>query len=392
MSDKITCKVCGAETHIIASHLKKEHGPDSDNPVSLEKYRELYPDAPLMSEKAMRVHKSRASVAKISVDDEKTGLVKRPLHKVFDLGNIKAARTQSGDPFMIPCYENQSHPELIPEVDEGYVFNVETLKTCLMGLSTSIPTYLYGHAGVGKSSMWEQICARTGRPLLRLQHTVNTEESHVLGQWTVQKHKDEETGQIVSETIFELGPLPLAMKHGWVYLADEYDRSYPSVLSVYQAVLEGKALFIKEADEENRLIKPHPNFRFVATGNTNGAGDDSGLYPSTVTQDAATFERFGIVQEMGYMNAKEEVAIVMNQAELVEDDAKTLINFCQQIRKEFPHKVSLTIGPRSAIYIGKIGVMKADMMRGVELGFANRLPEAEREAVMQTAQRIWGAQ
>lgn len=49
------------------------------------------------------------------------------------------------------------------------------------------------------------------------------------------------------------------MKHGWMYLADEYDFAQPNVLSVYQAVLEGKPLYIKEADAANRVIKPHPN-------------------------------------------------------------------------------------------------------------------------------------
>ena len=83
------------------------------------------------------------------------------------------------------------------------------------------------------------------------------------------------------ETVFELGPLPYAMKHGMVYCADEYDFAEPAVLSIYQSVLEGKPLIIKEADLENRVIKPHPNFRFCATGNTNGAGDSFGLYQGT---------------------------------------------------------------------------------------------------------------
>ena len=39
------------------------------------------------------------------------------------------------------------------------------------------------------------------------------------------------------------------MKHGWVYLADEYDFAFPQILGVYQPVLEGEALVIKEATQ-----------------------------------------------------------------------------------------------------------------------------------------------
>lgn len=47
MAHKITCQICGAESHAINIHLKEEH-PDWD----VERYKAEFPGAPLLSEYA----------------------------------------------------------------------------------------------------------------------------------------------------------------------------------------------------------------------------------------------------------------------------------------------------------------------------------------------------
>ena len=272
---KITCQLCGGKTHLMKKHLA-EHHPE----VSVEEYAANYPDAPLISEYANKLleEQRRVKAAKGAEVAEPTGMLRKPLHEVFGLGMIKSVLNNEGNPIMISILpRDEEFADLIPEIDEGHIWDIDGLKTMLMGLELKIPTYRWGHAGTGKTTGWEQVCARTNRPFLRVQHTINTEESHIVGQWIV---KD-------GQTKFELGPLATAMKFGLVYCADEYDFGLPSILSVYQPVLEGKPLVIKEADHDNRIIKPHPNFRFVATGNTNGCGDETGLYQGTNIQNAA---------------------------------------------------------------------------------------------------------
>lgn len=387
MSEKISCEICGEEVHVINSHLKKEHGPSSVQPMTYEEYKDKFPNAPVLSETAKDLQKAKMKNKSIT-KARSTGKI--ALHDAFSLPVSALTNTGDGKPIMIDFIESQENPELVPDTDDNYVFDVETVKTAMMGIYANIPIYFYGYAGVGKSSFFKQLAARTNRAMVRVQHTVNTEESHIVGQWVVKKHKDEDTGQIISVTEFELGPLALAMKNGWMYLADEYDRAYPSVLSVYQAVLEGEPLYIQEADEGSRLIRPHKDFRFVATGNTNGAGDDTGLYPATVQQDAATFERFGITYQVPFMERDREIEVVSKQADLLKEDSEMIVEFCEKIREKFPSEVSLTISPRVSIRIAEVGLMKGNYARGVELCFANRLPDSERQAVMEVAQRYWG--
>ena len=199
-------------------------------------------------------------------------------------------------------------------------------------------------------------------------------------------------GDCDGRTAFELGPLAMAMKFGWLYMADEYDFGRPEVLSLYQPVLEGKALVIKEADMENRVIRPHPGFRFVATGNTNGQGDETGLYQGTTMQNAANYERFGIVEKMPYMDEATEALLVSQQAGIAMPDAKKLIQFATSIRAEFDSaKLSNPISPRSLIYAGRIGMARSNYLIGLEKAYLNRLSSVDREAARSFAARIFTA-
>lgn len=402
MSDKIKCEICGEEVHSIPTHLKAEHGPENSTPCTLDEYRSKYPTAELLSEtvKAQLRAKKEAAAASQAETEAKAEeapaggdevSVKKWFHEAFKFPKTtKSAFTKTGNPIPVTAdARSDEYDYLVPAWNDNYILNPELAKTVMMGLELRSPIYLYGHSGVGKSSIFKQMCAALNRRLFRFQHTVDTEESHIVGQWVVRKHVDA-NGNAISVTEFELGPLPMAMMHGWLYLADEIDRSSPTVLSAYQAILEGEPLVIKNAPPHLRMIKPHPLFTFAATGNTNGTGDQSGLYQATLVQDAATIERFGIVAHVDYPPEKQEIAMISAATGLHVDDAKKVRQFANEIReKAFPNNVSLTIGPRVAINMARMGMMKGDFVEGVTYAYANRLPEAEREAALGIAKRIF---
>lgn len=408
MSDKIKCNVCGEEVHSIAKHLKDAHGEDSAKPMTLSEYETQFPGADLMSPMAKQ---RMAEIQKKKADAEAEAAKNAPpagatpvakegaspdtapvfFHEAFRFpSSVKSAYTKAGKG--IPCTSDartgDGYDHMVPEWNENYILNPELTKTVMMALELHTPIYLFGHSGVGKSSIFKQMCAALKRKMFRFQHTVDTEESHIVGQWVVKPHIDQH-GNAISTTEFELGPLPLAMMNGWLYLADEIDRCSPTVLSAYQAILEGEPLILKNAPAHMRIIKPHPLFAFAATGNTNGTGDQTGLYQATLTQDAATIERFGVVAYVDYPPEKQEIAMIAAATGLNEADAKKIRQFADEIRvKAFPNQVSLTIGPRVAINIARIGMMKADFIEGAMYAYCNRLPDAEKEAALGIAKRV----
>ena len=379
---KIGCRVCGARVHAMQIHLREEH-PE----ISLADYCDQFPGAPVLSDRARALaEQKRAAAAASAVESEKAPdlagfkVTKTPMNELFGLGRAKAALSHRGTEIPVTLMSPPEEVEIyVPEKDSNYIFNIDLLKTVLLGLENNYPVYLWGHAGVGKTTVLEQICAYTRRPWMRVQHTRNTEEAHVLGQWIV---KD-------GQTVFELGPLPYAMKHGLTYVADEYDFAMASVLSLYQPVLEGKALVIKDADRENRIIKPHPLFRFCATGNTNGTGDETGLYAGTLIQNAANYERFAIVEEVRYPERKVELGIVAGQGGIKVEEAERLVSFGAAVREAFTNgKIGLPISPRALIHAAQIGKRRGSSRVGLMLAYVNRLSRTDQQAVTEMLDRM----
>ena len=382
MSGKITCQLCGESVHSIQKHLGEAH-PD----VTLEQYKARFPAAPLLSEVA------RAKIAERRTQETKSPVIERPdvgkgskfLHEVFDLGAVPAALSASGKPIPITVLDHidgEFGTSMVPATDSGYVFNIDLLKTVLMCLEMNMPCYLWGHMGTGKTSVYEQACAGTNRPMIRVNHTLNTEEAHILGQHVFRD----------GQTIWQPGWLSIAMRYGLVYVADEYDFAVPHVLSVYQPVLEGKPIVVKDADPEWRVIKPHPNFRFLANGNTNGTGDSTGIYQGTQLQNAANYERFAVVQKVDFMESNIEKRILISKTGIGSKDADHLIRFATAIRQEVDKgAVSTPITPRSLLNSARLGIVKGDFRVGLSLAYINRLTPVEQEVARQLAQRIFGA-
>jgi cobaltochelatase CobS len=283
----------------------------------------------------------------------------------------------------------------IPKIDPDYIFNVDLTKIALMARELNKPALFWGVHGTGKTTAWEQVCARTNRPFHRVQHTVNTEEAHILGQYIVVTEITTDADgkdHVHAVTKFNPGPLTLAMKYGWTYCADEYDFGMPSVLAAYQPVMEGKALIIKDAPPEWRVTEPHPNFRFVATGNTNGGGDETGLYQGTQIQNAANYSRFAVTKQVGYMPANVESAVIAGKSGIRKQEADKIIQYATEIRKSFSGgMISNTVSPRELINAAVFGVVTGGNWReGLALAFANRLSPTDREVVDQFAQRLFG--
>ena len=182
------------------------------------------------------------------------------------------------------------------------------------------------------------------------------------------------------------------MRNGWVYVSDEHDWAPPACQGVYQSVLEGKPLVISDATVESgwRTVEAHPNFRFVATGNTNGAGDESGLFGGTSQQNFAGMSRFVMIP-VGYMPEDAECSILMSKLGIEEHEAKKVVGFASRIRTAFEEgKISAPIGPRELLLGVKLGLELGSVKDGIEASFVHKLPEQGAVTASEVMQRILG--
>ena len=158
------------------------------------------------------------------------------------------------------------------------------------------PVFITGHSGNGKTFQIEQACAIEAREYIRVNINGETDEDDLIGGFRL---KD-------GETVFELGPVVVAMLRGAVLLLDEVDLAGPKVMCL-QPVLEGNPLTIKKL---GITIAPNPGFTVFATANTKGRGSEDGKYIGTNMLNEAFLERFNFTIEQTYPSVAVEKKIL----------------------------------------------------------------------------------
>jgi cobaltochelatase CobS len=385
-ADGIQCLLDNQWVHSMEFHLKLNHPT-----VTLAAYRLKVPTAPIESDKVRELRALKASggsslhaTATVVPFHAPGGATMQAFHEVLGMKLSPAFKNARGDVMMCPVMGTPSAEaaDFLPDIDPNYVFQPDLLKDLLLGFALNKPMLAWGYHGTGKTTVFQQFCARTKRPAIRVQHTVSTEEAQIVGQYVVKDRN----------TVFEPGPLAFAMRFGLVYIADEYDFALPSVTAVYQPVMEGQPLVIKEAPHEWRVVRPHPDFRFCATGNTNGSGDETGLYQGTQIMNAANYSRFGVTVQVNYMEPAIETAVVEAQGGVHRTDAEMFVKFAGFIRTAYANgEISSTVSPRELINAAQLGLAKGALWRkGIELAYSNRLSQTDRKAVEDFTQRVFG--
>jgi cobaltochelatase CobS len=312
-------------------------------------------------------------------------------NKIFEVRLTNATKNSKGDPIELEVLENRKDATktMVPAIDAGYVFPIEEAVSVAMALDCRVKgnILLWGGHGSGKSTLAEQVSARLNRPSIRVQHSVDTEGSDVVGQWVL----------VGGETKFIYGPLARAMRDGLVYIADEYDFALPNVLAIYQAVLEGAPLFIKQAPEDMATVVPHKDFRFIATGNTNGSGDETGLYQGTQIQNAANYSRFHLTVKIDYQKPESEKQIITKRVGAIpEADLDNLMEFTKLVRDGYNNRqITNTLSTREVITIAKFAILRGrdggpNWNYAVDHAFNNRMSTIDSVAIKQIMQRVFG--
>ena len=283
---------------------------------------------------------------------------------------------------MCPAFSQAD--ERVPDLDPGYVFDPDTTLAILAGFAFNRRVMVQGYHGTGKSTHIEQVAARLKWPCIRINLDAHISRIDLIGRDAIVLRD----GLQVTE--FREGLLPWALQHSVALVFDEYDAGRPDVMFVIQRVLEteGKLTLL----DQNRVIRPDPNFRLFATANTVGLGDTSGLYHGTQQINQGQMDRWNIVVGLNYLAPETECAIVASKAP--EADATTIANMVRVAdltRQGFMNgDISTVMSPRTVITWAQNTAIFKDVGFAFRLSFLNKCDEAERMLVAEYYQRVFG--
>lgn len=215
--------------------------------------------------------------------------------------------------------------ECYPAAGANYIFNKELLKRILLFLNHKPirqGILILGDTGTGKSSFVVEVCARLGIPLFQAACSGHLRVDHLLGSYTL---KD-------GNTLWNDGALLRAMRVGGVFLADEVTRMDHAEQMNLATILDRGVVTVRMTGE---IVKAHPDFRFIGTGNSAGHGDQTGAYRGETVASVAFLNRFQKFK-MDYLDACDEVSLLASIAgEIGRSELERMVQLATTVRKNF---------------------------------------------------------
>lgn len=186
---------------------------------------------------------------------------------------------------------------VIPKKNAAFVpfGDFDVIRT-IVKARTFHPIFITGLSGNGKTFGIAQACALEGREHVRINITAETDEDDLLGGFRLRD----------GQTVFELGPIVVAMIRGAVCTIDEIDLAGPKIMCL-QSIMEGNGVTLKKIGVH---VAPSAGFTVFATANTKGRGSADGKFVGTNFLNEAFLERFPITIEQPYPSIAVEKKIL----------------------------------------------------------------------------------
>src|SRR5690606_11914635 len=153
----------------------------------------------------------------------------------------------------------------------------EVLPDVLQAIDSGLNVFLVGPAGSGKSTIAEQVAELLELQFGSMSVGPNTSNTKLFG------YMDANGNYITT-------PFRRVFEGGGVFLSDDMDNGHPGLLAELNQMLAGSVCAFADG-----MVKKHPNFRMIATGNTFGRGANRQFVGRNVL-DAATLDRFVTIE------------------------------------------------------------------------------------------------
>lgn len=379
--EKVECKICGCYFHRLEVHLKKEHD------ITRKEYLKRFPGSSTIS-MAARENASRSAkgipLLSVVLDNSKT----------IDKKKKKSANDSREFKVGVATLKLVSDSELtnlqkseVPKHDEHWIpgkMEMKYIEEVAAGIEDCDNIFIYGPPGGGKTTMVKEIGAITNTPVYIFQLSNGISLEDFIGET---KLITDEHGNNVTRWVD--GAFTRCWREGYFIVFDEITAAPANIMLRLHGVLDGCDLAIIENGGE--IVSRHERTRIFATDNTNGRGDDTGMFVGTNILNEATLDRFGTVVKYAYPDEVTERNILVFKTGIGVDTAKKMVEVAKKIRESFANEECYcTFSTRRLIGWAKKVVRFGDVRRAASVAVLGKLGSEDAKFVDSIIQRFFG--
>ena len=238
--------------------------------------------------------------------------------------------------------------------------NIHTLERALADGENVL---LEGPTGTGKTTMVRFYCAKHKLPYKRVSLNGGATADDLVGHYILESNGD---GNV--KTIWIDGVLGQAMVNGWVLVIDEINGAPAEILFVLNSVLDKERILVL-SQKDGQIIKPHKNFRVVATCNPTEQG-----YAGTNEINEALRDRFETTLKVDYNESVENK--ILKEIGIDTETRKDIMEFTKFVRESYAKSEIITpFSTRSVMNLAKF------VNQGVPDLILNRFRDSERAVI-----------
>lgn len=263
---------------------------------------------------------------------------------------------------------------------------------------------LVGPTGCGKTTLFELLLAKHARSFYHMSLHGEMSVDDFFGSREIRN----------GQTVFHFAPTSQAMIDKVPLIINELDAAPPEILFCLQRPLERKDVVLTcTSGSDGRPLRLDPwndgqsttaqgtfgpytsQFDILATANTIGRGDDTGLYRGTNTLNEAFLDRFDLVLFLDYPPESHEVSILTNRLGIDERTATKIVDVANMARKAFNKDrstMSTTFSVRKALNWAKvIKRLGLSPEHAFKITVADRAPNMDKVRLVEFFNRVFGS-